>query len=90
AGAMLAEAWGSEAAAAPEFGAAMVSLRLPGGTENDRDAARRLAARLTETHGITAGIMVLDGGLWIRVSAQIYNEIGDYARLAAIGKTLAG
>jgi hypothetical protein len=41
-------------------------------------------------HGITAGIMVLDGGLWVRVSAQIYNEIGDYARLAAIGKTLAG
>ncbi len=29
AGAMLAEAWGSEAAAAPEFCAAMVSLRLP-------------------------------------------------------------
>ena len=39
--------------------------------------------------GFTAGIMVLDGGLWIRVSAQIYNEIGDYERLAAIGKTLA-
>jgi hypothetical protein len=34
--------------------------------------------------------MVLDGGLWVRVSAQIYNEIGDYQRLAAIGKTLAG
>jgi len=31
---------------------------------------------------------VLDGGLWIRVSAQIYNEIGDYQRLAAIGRTL--
>ena len=46
--------------------------------------------RLSEQHGITAGVMVLDGGLWIRASAQIYNEIGDYARLAAIGKTLCG
>jgi isopenicillin-N epimerase len=96
AGAMLIEAWGSEAASAPEFCASMVSLRLPGragDARGDRDAARRLAAELASEligrHGITAGIMVLDGGLWVRVSAQIYNEIGDYARLAAIGKTLA-
>ena len=93
AGEMLAEAWRSAAAAAPEFCAAMVSVklpgRLPGGTRGERDAARRLAAQLTEEHGITTGIMVLDGGLWVRVSAQIYNEIGDYQRLAAIGKTLA-
>ncbi len=90
AGAMLSEAWDSEAAAAAEFCASMVSVRLPGGSGGDRDAARRLAARLTERHGITGGVMVLDGGLWVRVSAQIYNEIGDYARLAAIGKSLAG
>jgi len=90
AGALLIEAWDSEAAAAPEFCAAMVSVRLPGATGNDREAARRLAARLVERHGITTGIMVLDGGLWIRVSAQIYNEIGDYRRLAALGITLRG
>jgi len=71
-----------------------VSVRLPGGanraTGGDRDAARRLAARLSDKHGITAGVMVLDGGLWIRVSAQIYNEIGDYARLAELGKVRGG
>ena len=99
AGAMLVEAWGSEAAAAPEFCASMVSVRLPRGPTGqarglkahggDRIAARALAARLNEAHGITAGVMVLEGGLWVRVSAQIYNEIGDYRRLAAIGKTLA-
>jgi isopenicillin-N epimerase len=92
AGAMLEEAWDSEAAAAPEFCASMVSVRLPGGRlpgGGDRDMAHRLAAQLSERHRITAPIMVLDGGLWIRVSAQIYNEIGDYARLAAIGKRLA-
>jgi isopenicillin-N epimerase len=99
AGAMLAKAWDSEAAAAPEFCAAMVSVRLPGPTGQarglkahggDRDAARCLAARLGERHGITAAVMALDGALWVRVSAQIYNEIDDYARLVAIGKTLAG
>ena len=63
---------------------------MPGGAGGDRDAARRLAAILNERHGISAGVMVLDGGLWIRVSAQIYNEIGDYERLAEIGKKLIG
>lgn len=89
AGAMLIEAWDGEAAAAPEFCASMVSVRLPGAAGGGRDAARRLAAPLNARHGITAAVMALDGGLWIRVSAQIYNEIGDYQRLAAIGKTLA-
>ena len=88
AGTMLIDAWGSEAAASPEFCAAMVSVRLPGGTGGDRFAARALAARLNDEHDITAGVMVLEGGLWIRVSAQIYNELGDYRRLAEIGKTL--
>lgn len=98
AGAMLIAEWRSEAAAAAEFCAAMVSVRLPGGPTgqahglkahgDDREAVRRLAARLSERHAITAGVMVLDGGLWIRVSAQIYNEIDDYQRLAAIGKAL--
>ena len=68
----------------------MVSVRLPGSAEADRDAARRLAGHLAEWHGITAAVMALDGALWVRVSAQIYNEIGDYARLAAIGRRLAG
>jgi isopenicillin-N epimerase len=88
AGLLLTEAWQSEAAAAPEHCASMVSVRLPGGAGGDRFAARALAARLSEEYGITAGVMALDGGLWIRVSAQVYNEIEDYRRLAAIGRTL--
>jgi isopenicillin-N epimerase len=83
------DAWRSEIAAAPEFLAAMASVRLPGGEGADRAASRRLAGRLREAHGITAGVMVLDGSLWLRASAQIYNEIGDYEPLAAIGRNLA-
>jgi isopenicillin-N epimerase len=89
AGDLLIDAWQSEAAAAPDFCASMVSVRLPG-VRGDRAAARNLAGRLNEGHGITVGVMALDGGVWVRVSAQIYNEIDDYRRLAAVGKTLAG
>ena len=44
---------------------------------------------MTEKYGLTLGVMLINGALWVRVSAQIYNEIGDYERLAAIGKDLA-
>ncbi|HTQ34558.1 MAG TPA: aminotransferase class V-fold PLP-dependent enzyme [Stellaceae bacterium] len=83
------DAWDSEIAAAPEFRAAMASVRLPGVNAADRTAARRIARHLREAHGITAGVMVIDGGVWLRVSAQIYNELSDYAPLAAIGRDLA-
>jgi isopenicillin-N epimerase len=87
AGALLAEAWRSVAAAAPQFQGAMVAVGLPG-LGGDGAAAHRLALLLAERHAVTAGVTALAGGLWIRVSAQIYNEIGDYRRLAAIGRTL--
>jgi isopenicillin-N epimerase len=86
---LLTEAWGTEASASTEYRAAMASVRLPGAADGDRGAAHRLALRLRETYEITAGVMVLDGALWLRVSAQIYNEIGDYQRLAEIGRKLA-
>jgi isopenicillin-N epimerase len=84
AGEMLREAWGSTIAAAPAYSAAMASVWLPGTQGADRAAARLFGRHLTEQHDITANVMALDGSLWLRVSAQIYNEIDDYRLLAEI------
>jgi isopenicillin-N epimerase len=84
AGEVLCDAWGSEIAAAPAYGAAMASVRLPGTKGADRALAREVARRLTERHGITVNVMALDDSLWVRVSAQIYNEIDEYRPLAEI------
>jgi isopenicillin-N epimerase len=88
AGALLIDAWGSAAAASPQYGAAMVSVRLPGSSGAAGDAAGRLIARLRREHGVIVNVAALAGALWVRVSAQIYNEVDDYRRLAAIGRTL--
>ena len=88
AGEMLADAWSSEIAAAPEFTAAMASVRLPGVTAADRAAGRRIARHLREAYSISAGVMMIDGGVWLRVSAQIYSELDDYRPLVAIGRRL--
>jgi isopenicillin-N epimerase len=88
AGEMLRDAWDSEIAASPSFGAAMASVRLPGTAGADRTAGRRLARLLSENHGITTAVMALDGALWVRVSAQIYNELDDYRPLAELAPRL--
>jgi selenocysteine lyase/cysteine desulfurase len=33
-------------------------------------------------HGVEAHFVALEGVLWARISAHVYNEIGDLARLA--------
>jgi isopenicillin-N epimerase len=77
-GTLLASEWGTEIAASSAFRAAMASVRLPGSTGASSDVARRISIRLKEEHSITAAAMLLEGNIWIRVSAQIYNEISDY------------
>lgn len=88
AGRMLAEAWGSELSAAAPFRASMAAVRMPHGAGGDRQAARALSTRLTEQHGITLGVLVMEDGLWLRVSAQVYNELSDYEGIARIGRDL--
>jgi isopenicillin-N epimerase len=90
AAALLIDAWGSEAAAAAEFRAAMASVRVPESAGAERETAHRLISRLRDEEAISVNVSALDGALWVRVSAQIYNEPGDYRRLAAIGRGLLG
>lgn len=85
---LLSAAWGTEIAAAQGFRTAMIALGLPGNLPADRTTARRIAKWLIEDHGITAGIMVVDGRLWLRVSAQLYNELSDYEPLADLPRLL--
>jgi isopenicillin-N epimerase len=59
----------------------MVSVRLPGDGAADIPAARRLAFDLNDRHGVTVAVALLEERLWIRVSAQIYNELSDVERL---------
>jgi hypothetical protein len=42
-------------------------------------------AAICRTQGLAVAI---DGGVWLRVPAQIYNELADYEPLTAIGRSL--
>ena len=78
--ARLAAAYGTEI----RGGAHMAAIRLPLSGEIDEARALRLLARLYDKVRVQAPVTVFDGALWVRVSAQIYNEAADYDRLAEL------
>jgi len=55
---------------------------VPLPAELDEPGARALERRLLDRHGVVAPVTCLDGWRWVRVSAQLYNAIADYERLA--------
>ena len=73
AGHLLAEAFGTELAAPPAMLGAMASVRLPAGVESEG-----LRLRLRRDDGIEAVVHRIGDAGWVRVSAQVYNELGEY------------
>jgi isopenicillin-N epimerase len=83
AAAMLEARLGVEPAAPPAMRAAMQTIELTRHGEATLENARRLTTRLAEAHGVTVPVIAFAGRLWVRISAQIFNEMADYERLAA-------
>jgi len=78
AGAMLADEWKTRQGVPADLAGSMrmVELPLTSGVPLD------LRARLWAEHRIDVPVNALAGGLWVRISAQLYNEPDDYRRLA--------
>jgi isopenicillin-N epimerase len=79
---MLCQHWQVELPAPPLAFAAMVTLLWPRPEPGTLENAKRLRAWLWATHRIEVPIIVINGKLWLRISAQIYNQMSDYEALA--------
>jgi isopenicillin-N epimerase len=81
AGALMAARLGTRVGAPPEMCAAMASIRLPWNGPAGREASLLLRDRLIERR-TDAPVHPIGDGLWLRISAQAYNELPDYEDLA--------
>lgn len=82
AGRRLAEAWGTEVGAPPGLTGSMVTVRLPDGLGTTQAEGLELRRRLLDERRIQVPINALAGGLWARVSAQVYNHESEIEALA--------
>jgi isopenicillin-N epimerase len=82
AGRMLADAWGVEIPCPESMIGAMVSLPAPGRHEPTQAAADALHNKLWEEHRVEVPVFPFADRLWIRISAQVYNQKYQYRVLA--------
>src|SRR5262249_864856 len=80
---LLAKRWGTEVGAPAGMLGAMAVVRLPGGRPGTPAAAQELHDRLWQKYHIEVPVMSLEQTLWVRISAQIYNDLDDYQQLVA-------
>ncbi|MGE0723321.1 MAG: aminotransferase class V-fold PLP-dependent enzyme [Alphaproteobacteria bacterium] len=84
AAAMLARVWRTRVLTPDGSPASMATVALPTGLgEPTREGARAIHDRLWGDHQVEVPVIAFAGRLHVRVSAQIYNELDDYRRLAA-------
>ena len=79
AAAALAAAWGTRVDAPPALHGAMAAVRLPDRLQG-RDAPGLMESFYRRSR-VIAAVAEIGGELWARISAQVYNAPGDYARL---------
>jgi isopenicillin-N epimerase len=78
----IAAAWGVAPGAPLDMFAGMVTLPLPVDEIADDESATRWRCRLLQEHAIEVPVIAIEGRLWVRISAQVYNELSDYEALA--------
>ena len=81
AGKQIAAAWDMPLGGPPQLHGSMIAIRLPERLQR-RDPSRLMAGLLAR-HRVVVAINAIDGVLWARISAQVYNVPQDYERLAS-------
>jgi isopenicillin-N epimerase len=82
AGRRLTERWGTEIGAPEEMIGTMITVPLPERAGKTKEDATRLRLALLMEERIEIQMHAWHGRLWVRVSAQVYNDLDDVERLA--------
>lgn len=85
---LMIERWGGRSAAPRSMSAFMSSVQLPEDFTADEVTANRLRTLLFEKHRIEVPVFCWRDRLWLRLSAQVYNEFDEFERLADVLDTV--
>jgi isopenicillin-N epimerase len=79
---LLAKHWNTERGSEDALTGSMSTVGLPVVGEATDERALELRYILRKNHRIDAAIIAFKGSLWVRLSAQAYNQFNEYERLA--------
>ena len=81
---LLENTWSVSRGAPAEMFAGMVTLPLPVDLPGSAEAVAHWRLKLLRENNIEVPIHSIGGRLWVRISAQVYNEMVDYEALARV------
>ena len=84
----ISSAWRQPLSGPPMMHGSLMAIRLPDSYQRGgatREIARKVQSEFMDRHRIAVAVMPIDGTLWARISAQIYNGPEDYERLIKAG-----
>ncbi|MBF2096903.1 MAG: aminotransferase class V-fold PLP-dependent enzyme, partial [Gloeomargaritaceae cyanobacterium C42_A2020_066] len=84
AGRLLAQTWGVPCATPEALIGAMMTLPLPEPWHGRPHLAQAIHDQLLHRYRIEVPIVPFGDRLWLRISAQVYNHLGEYERLAEV------
>lgn len=79
---MLRQRWDGPVGAPADMTASMALAALPDRFTADKETAQALRDKLLFEHDIEVPVLPWQERLWARLSAQVYNELSDFERLA--------
>lgn len=80
----IAEALGVELPAPPSMRASLATIPWDADVSLDEAGVHRLRLWLRQEHGLEPMPVPFGGRMWLRISAQVYNEAAEYERLAEV------
>lgn len=84
AGQLICESWGVENQVPHEMTGSILTLRLPRQLPACPDEAVALTRAVWKEHRIEVPMVPFGDRMWLRISAQVYNELDDYRALARV------
>ncbi len=86
---MLATEWNTRTGTPRGMMGFMATVELPYSGRATREAALRIRETLRHQHNIEVTVNAVEGRLWVRLSAYVYNEMADFEKLAEIAPKVA-
>lgn len=76
--------WQTDWVTPPQLVGSMALIPLPPSLGSQREQAAALRDALLYQHQVEIPVMALGNQLWVRLSAQVYNDMGDIERLGEV------
>ncbi|MFI5263818.1 MAG: aminotransferase class V-fold PLP-dependent enzyme [Candidatus Kapaibacterium sp.] len=87
---MLTNSFGSKVLAPADMIGMLATIQLPGNPNDTDKHTATLHDRLRDEFHCELPVIVMDGHTYVRISAQVYNQMSEYEQLAAAIKKIYG